>query len=206
MEREIKKIPDPDYYNYYDLANFLKANKEYKEAIKYYSMSLKKIELDHYLIPNILENRGGCYERLGMWKEGEQDLKESLRLSPDQPYVLNYLAYSWLEKKINIDEALVMLKKADEIKKNDAYIIDSLGWGFYLNANYLKAEKLLRRANELMPFDPIVSDHYGDILWKLNKNLQARYFWKQALNLEKKDKEFMDTVGQKLIFGLLDES
>ena len=99
-----------------------------------------------------------------------------------------------------------MLKKADEIKKNDAYIIDSLGWGFYLNANYLKAEKLLRRANELMPFDPIVSDHYGDILWKLNKNLQARYFWKQALNLEKTDKEFMDKVGQKLIFGLIDKS
>ena len=141
-----------------------------------------------------------------MWKEGEQDLKESLRLSPDQAYVLNYLAYSWLEKKINIDEALVMLKKANEIKKNDAYIIDSLGWGFYLNENYLKAEKLLRRENELMPFDPIVSDHYGDILWKLNKNLQARYFWKQALNLEKTDKEFMDKVGQKLIFGLLDES
>ena len=206
LENEIKKLNNPSYSNYYDLANFLKANQEYKKAIEYYSLSLKKIEPKHHLISDIMENRGGSYERLGMWNEGERDLKESLRLLPDQPYVLNYLAYSWLEKKINIREALEMLEKANEIKQDDGYIIDSLGWGFYLTQDYIKAEKLMRRAIELIPFDPVISDHYGDILWKLNKNIQARYFWAHALKLEKSDKEFIDNVGQKLIFGLIDKS
>ena len=127
-------------------------------------------------------------------------------MSPEQPYVLNYLAYSWLEKGININQSLEMLIKADDLKQNDGYIIDSLGWSYYLNKNYLRAEKLLRRAVELKPTDPIICDHYGDALWKLNKNIQARYFWKHAQNLENADKKFIDIVKRKLIFGLAEKT
>jgi len=206
LKKEISKITEPSYYNYLDLANFLNNNKNYKEAIRYYSITLKKLESNHSLIPTILEKRGTSYERLGIWDKAEKDLKKSLKLSPDQPYVLNYLAYSWLEKKKNIAESLQMLIRADELKQNDGYITDSLGWGFYLTKDYLKAEKLLRRAVILMPTDPVIADHYGDILWKLNKNIQARYFWKQAQKLELEDKEFIENINEKLIFGLMDKS
>ena len=129
-----------------------------------------------------------------------------MELSPDQPYVLNYLAYSWLEKNINLEESLKMLKKADQLKQNDGYIIDSLGWGFYLTKNYSEAEKLLRRAVELMPTDPVIIDHYGDVLWMLNKNIQARYVWMQAKKFELTDEKFKAKIDKKLIFGLLENS
>ena len=153
-----------------------------------------------------MHKRGTSYERLGLWDEAEKDLKKSLEIKPDQPYVLNYLAYSWLEKRINLKESLEMLKKADFLKQNDGYIIDSLGWGFYLNNNYVEAERLLRKAVELMPTEPVIVDHYADILWKLNKDIQARYFWKQAQNLESTDKEFIDAIKKKIIFGIVEGS
>ena len=206
LKREFYKIQKPNYYNYLDLANFLNNNDNYKDAIKYYSTVLKMLEPNHSLIPIILHKRGTCYERLGIWDEAEKDLKHSLKLSPDQPYVLNYLAYSWLEKKKNITESLKMLKRANQLKENDGYIIDSLAWGFYLTKDYLEAEKLLQRAVVLMPADPVIADHYGDILWKLDKNIQARYFWKQAQKLELEDQEFIDSINEKLIFGLIEKS
>ena len=206
LKKEFNKISKPDYYNYLDLANFLKSNKDYKEAIKYYTFALENLKPNHKLIPTILDKRGACYERSGEWENAEKDLKKSLELSPDQPYVLNYLAYSWLEKNINLEESLKMLKKADQLKQNDGYIIDSLGWGFYLTKNYPEAEKLLRRAVELMPTDPVIIDHYGDVLWMLNKNIQARYVWMQAKKFELTDEKFKAKIDKKLIFGLLENS
>ena len=206
LKKEFYKIAEPNYYNYLDLANFLNNNDNYRDAIKYYSAVLKKLEPNHSLIPIILHKRGTCYERLGIWDKAEKDLKHSLKLSPDQPYVLNYLAYSWLEKKKNITESLEMLQRANQLKENDGYIIDSLAWGFYLTKDYLEAEKLLRRAIVLMPADPVIADHYGDILWKLDKNIQARYYWKQAQELELEDQEFIDSINEKLIFGLIEKS
>ena len=99
-----------------------------------------------------------------------------------------------------------MLQRANQLKENDGYIIDSLAWGFYLTKDYLEAEKLLRRAIVLMPADPVIADHYGDILWKLDKNIQARYYWKQAQELELEDQEFIDSINEKLIFGLIEKS
>jgi len=206
LRKEIKKISSPEYYHYYDLGNFLRSNENYKEAVKYYSLALSQLSENDYLVPSILDKRGSSYERLKMWNEAEKDLKESLRLYPDQPYVLNYLAYSWLEKKINLEQSLEMLEKAEKLKPNDGYIIDSLGWGHYLTENYLESEKFLRQAVELMPNDPIINDHYGDVLWKLNKIIQARYFWNHAANLEKEDKNFIDNVNKKIIFGLIEKS
>ena len=111
LENEFNLLLNPNFEHYYELANFYKDNGYYKESIKYYSLALKSIKQDHFLIPKILDRRGTSYERLGDWERAEKDLKESLRLLPDQPHVLNYLAYSWIEKRINIDKSLEMLKK-----------------------------------------------------------------------------------------------
>ena len=165
-------------------------------------MTLKNLKEDHFLIPKILDRRGTSYERIGEWDKAEKDLTESLRILPDQPYVLNYLAYSWIEKKINIDKALEMLKKAMLLKKNDGYIIDSLGWAYYANKNYIDAEKFLQKAVQLMPLDPVINDHYADSLWMLNKNIQARYFWKYVLNLDNTEEELKNSISDKLVFGV----
>ena len=115
--------------------------------------------------------------------------------------MLNYLAYTWVDKNINIEKSLDMLIKANNLKTNDGYITDSLGWAYYMAKDYDKAEKFLQRAIEIMPFDPVINDHYADTLWMLNKNIQARYFWKQVLNLEDTEEKLKDTVKKKLIFG-----
>jgi len=202
LEKEINNLKNPDFEKYFEVANFYKDNENYKKSIKYYSISLKKINNNHHLLPKILYRRGTSYERMGDWDKAEKDLEKSLAILPDQPHVLNYLAYSWIEKRINLDKSLEMLQLANNIKKNDGYIIDSLGWAHYINKNYIDAEKFLRQAVELMPSDPIVNDHYADVLWMLNKNIQARYFWKYVLSLDKVEKELKDNINKKLIFGI----
>jgi Flp pilus assembly protein TadD len=96
-----------------------------------------------------------------------------------------------------------MLEKATKLRKNDGYIIDSLGWVNYVNKNYVDAEKFLQRAVELMPADPIINDHYADVLWMLNKNIQARYFWEYVLSLDEAEQELKDNISKKLIYGII---
>ena len=132
----------------------------------------------------------------------EKDFIKSLTLKRDSPNVLNYLAYSWLERDYKIDEAFQMLEKAYSEKSNDPYIIDSIGWAYYLIDNYVEAEKYLKRAVELMPEDPTVNDHYGDILWKLNRKIQARYFWNNVLSLEDADEDIIKNINIKMIEGI----
>tara|TARA_B100001123_G_C15294542_1_gene1018672 strand:- start:563 stop:2281 length:1719 start_codon:yes stop_codon:yes gene_type:complete len=202
LEKEFNLLTNRNFEHYYELANFYKDNEYYKKSIKYYSLALKGLDKSHPLIPKILDRRGTSYERSGDWDRAEKDLLESLKILPKQAYVLNYLAYSWIEKKINVEKALEMLKEATELKKNDGYIIDSLGWAYYALENYIEAEKYLKRAVQLMPLDPIINDHYADALWMLDKDLQARYFWQYVFNLEDANKELRDNISEKLIFGI----
>ena len=95
-----------------------------------------------------------------------------------------------------------MLKRANRLKENDGYIIDSLGWAHYVNKNYVDAKRFLQRAVELMPLDPVINDHYADALWMLNKNIQARYLWKYVLNLDETEPKLKENVSKKLIFGI----
>ena len=202
LETEFKLLLNPNFEHYYELANFYKENEYYKESIKYYSLALKEIKKDHFLVPKILDRRGTSFERLGDWENAEKDLIESLKILPDQAHVLNYLAYSWIDKGINLDKGLEMVKKAARLKENDGYIIDSLGWAYYVKKDYVEAEFFLQRAVELLPLDPIINDHYADTLWMLNKNIQARYFWNYILNLDDSEQKLKDTVSEKLIFGI----
>ena len=141
LEQDFDLLTNPDYQHYFELANFYKDNEYYLDSIKYYTLALQKIKQDHSLFPKILYRRGTSYEKIGKWEESEKDLKQSLKILPDQPHVLNYLAYGWVEKNKNINQSLEMLKKATEMRKNDGYIIDSLGWAYYANKNYIEAEK-----------------------------------------------------------------
>ena len=206
LEDEFNLLSNPDLEHNYELANFFKDREYYQESIKYYSLALQNIKQDHFLFPKILDRRGTSYERLGDWDNAEKDLKESLRILPDQPHVLNYLGYSWIDRGINIDKALEMIIRANELKKNDGYITDSLGWAFYVKKNYLDAEKFLQRAVEILPLDPIINDHYADTLWMLNKHIQARYFWKHVLGLDTVEQKLKDNVSKKLIFGIANKS
>ena len=188
----------------YDLANFAKNSKLYEISIKYYSEILKELDNQSNLHAKILYRRGGSYERIGNYKKADDDLLNSLNINSNDPYVMNYLGYSWLERNINIKDAFILLEKANKKKKDDPYITDSIGWAYYLTGNFNKAEKFIRKAVLQMPEDPIVNDHYGDILWKLNRKIEARYFWKSVLKLEETEAEMRNKIKQKLIIGLED--
>jgi len=202
LEDEFNLLSNPNFEDYYELANFYKDNEYYEKSIKYYSLALRNIKKDHFLVPKILDRRGTSFERIDDWENAEKDLIESLRILPNQAHVLNYLAYTWIDKGINVDEGLEMLKKAVSLRENDGYIIDSLGWAYYVKKDYAKAEPILQRAVELLPLDPIINDHYADTLWMLDKNIQARYFWNYILKLNDVEQKLRDTISKKLIFGI----
>ena len=198
---EFKKIENPSLKIIYDLANILKSFKKYNLAIEYYSNILPNLNPETLTYADILYRRGSSYERLGNEKKSDEDLLKSLEIDSNDPWVLNYLAYSWLERNYKIDEAINMLEKAYEQEPDNPYIIDSIGWAYYLVEDYINAEKLLRKAAEIMPDDPIVNDHYGDILWKLDRKIQASYFWKRVLTFEDTEKKMKEEIYYKLLKG-----
>ena len=195
-------IENPKAYELFDYAKFLRNNELFQDSIKYYSKLIKIINEDHSLYGKALDGRGVAYERIGKWKKAEIDLLDSLKISPDDAYVINYLAYSWIEKGINIDKSLKMLKKANQLMPNDGYIIDSLGWALFKLKKYKESKKYMQLAVRLMASDPVINDHFADVLWKNNKTLQARYYWNYVLKLEKTEDELKKKIEKKLLFGL----
>ena len=199
VEKKFLEFKNPSTRIIFDMANIYKNYKKYEKAIEYYSIVLSQIDENSKAYADILYRRGSSYERLGQYQKSDSDLLLSLEIIPKDPYVINYLAYSWLERNYKIKEAIQMLERAYEQKKNNPYIIDSIGWGYYLNGDYAKAEKYLKQAIQLMPNDPIINDHYGDILWKLDRKLQARYFWESVLNLETTEDDMKKNIFKKLL-------
>ena len=201
-----KKIISDDIFKsdkYLDLANYYRIKKQFKKALEFYEKV--EIESSDKLDWSFFYFKGICYERLNLWKSAEKSFKKSLSLSPRQYSVINYLAYSWLEREQNISEAKAMLEDAVKLSRWElGYIIDSLGWAYYLQGDYDKAEDLLRLAYEKTSSESEVYDHYGDVLWKQKKYLQARYVWQNALNLENIDEKRKDTIERKILNGLND--
>jgi len=180
-----------DIYRNYD---------KYGEAIKFYNeavIRIKKISSEHW---DLLYSRGMAYERNNQWELAEKDFLKILELRPDQPDVLNYLGYSWIEQDINLDQAKKLILKAVNLKPRDPYIADSLGWAYYNLKEYKKAVEELERAVSLKPTDPIINDHLGDAYLKVNRELEALYQWEKAIQfnpekdlrikIEKKIKKF----------------
>jgi tetratricopeptide (TPR) repeat protein len=184
-------------------ADFLRDAKRFLEAADAYSKAIALISEPDRNHATLFYFRGIAYERAGLWDKAEVDFRKSLALSPDQANVLNYLGYSMIEKRINIPEAMDMIRKAVELKPNDGYIVDSLGWAHYHMGEYEEAAKHLERAVELRPEDPIINDHLGDAYWRSGRRLEARFLWQHAKD-NKPEAADLARIEKKLKEGLPD--
>src|SRR6202790_2849157 len=149
--------------------------------------------------------RGICEERSKQWNKAEADMRKALDLQPEQPHVLNYLGYSWIDQGINLDEGMKMIKRAVDQRPDDGYIVDSLGWAYYRIGNYEDAVKNLERAIDLKPEDPTINDHLGDAYWRVGRTLEARFQWAHARDL-KPEPEELPKIEAKIENGLPDDA
>ncbi len=187
------------------LGNLLRGRKQFKACADVYGKGIDMISKPDKQNWLIFYFRGICYERSKQWDRAEADLKKALELYPDQPHVLNYLGYSWVDQGINLDDGMRMIKRAVEQRPDDGYIVDSLGWAFYRIAKYDDAVKNLERAVELKPEDPTINDHLGDAYWKVGRTLEAQFQWSHARDLNP-EPEDLKKIEEKLKAGLLDET
>jgi tetratricopeptide (TPR) repeat protein len=185
------------------LGQLLRSNKKFEEAAKVYGVAidrLGKLEPEDW---QLFYYRGISYERAKQWPPAEKDFQKALELSPDEPYVLNYLAYTWVERRENLDEALKMLEKAVSQRPEEGFIIDSLGWAHYMLGRYPEAVGELERAVALAPTDPVLNDHLGDAYWKVGRHQEARFQWSRALSFDPEPDQ-APKLQQKLEQGLVD--
>jgi tetratricopeptide (TPR) repeat protein len=149
--------------------------------------------------------RGICEERSKQWNKAEVDMRKALELQPEQPHVLNYLGYSWIDQGINLDEGMKMIKRAVDQRPDDGYIVDSLGWAFYRIGNFEDAVKNLERAIDLKPEDPTINDHLGDAYWRVGRTLEAKFQWAHARDL-KPEAEELPKIEAKIANGLPEDT
>ncbi|MBI3435362.1 MAG: tetratricopeptide repeat protein [Proteobacteria bacterium] len=187
------------------LGNIERAHKEFAQCAQTYGKAIANIAKPERANWSVFYFRGICHERAKHWKEAELDLKKALELFPDQPHVLNYLGYSWVDQGINLEDGMRMIKRAVEQRPDDGYIVDSLGWAYYRTGSYDEAVKHLERAVELRPEDPTINDHLGDGYWQVGRNLEARFQWTHARDLKPEPDELVK-IDQKLQHGLVDET
>lgn len=184
------------------LGNILRARKKYAEAIGVYDEAISLIRKPRKRDWVYFYARGTCHEREKNWPSAEQDLQTALRLVPEQPLVLNYLGYSWIDQGINLKKGLKLIERAVALKPDDGYIVDSLGWAHFKLGNIKQAVLFLERAVELRPDDPILNDHLGDALWRAGRRREARFQWEQALTL-KPEPEDAVKIREKIRSGVL---
>jgi tetratricopeptide (TPR) repeat protein len=149
--------------------------------------------------------RGICEERSKQWNKAEADMRKALEMQPEQPHVLNYLGYSWIDQGVNLDEGMKMIKRAVDQRPDDGYIVDSLGWAYYRIGNYEEAVKNLERAIDLKPEDPTINDHLGDAYWRVGRTLEAKFQWAHARDL-KPEPEELPKITAKIDNGLPEDT
>ena len=180
-------------------------DKAYGKAAEVMDRAIARIphlEKENWLM---LYQRGMAEERLKEWDKAEPDFRKALELSPDQPQVLNYLGYSLIDRNEKLDEALNMVKKAAELRAQDGYIVDSLGWAYYKLGRYDEAVKTLENAIKLRPEDPTINDHLGDAYWQVGRKLEATFQWNHAI-AGKPEPEELAKIQEKLKSGLKTET
>jgi tetratricopeptide (TPR) repeat protein len=183
------------------LGNIYRVNEDHAKAAEAYSKALAllpEIKKEHW---RILYYRGIAYEAQKQWDKAEPDFRKALSLQPEEPMVLNYLGYAMIDRKMNLNEALGMVKKAVELKPNDGYIVDSLGWAHYQLGDYEEALTHVERAVDLVPADPIISEHLGDVYWKVGRQLEAKFQWQHAKD-NKPEPADLKRIEDKLKNGL----
>ena len=187
------------------LGNIQRARKQYAECADSYGKGIATIAKPEKANWLIFYFRGICAERTKKWADAETDLKKALELFPDQPHVLNYLGYSWVDQGINLDEGMKMIRRAVEQRPDDGYIVNSLGWAHFRVGNFEEATKQLERAIELKPEDPTINDHLGDCYWKIGRTLEAQFQWAHARDLKPEPDE-LKKIEEKLRVGLTEET
>lgn len=183
------------------LGNLLRGEERFEAAVQAYDRAAKRLgalEAQHW---TLLYFRGIALERSKNWTRAEADFLEALKLEPEQPFVMNYLAYSWVEKKQNLDKAREMLVRAVELRPEDGYFVDSLGWVLYRMGEYVNAVNYLEQAVELRPQESVINDHLGDAYWRVGRRKEARFQWRRALSLAPEEDD-IPTLQGKLLRGL----
>jgi len=186
------------------LGNIQRGRKEFAECADTYSKAIDTIPNPDKSNWVVFYFRGICYERSHQWPSAEADMKKALELFPEQPLVLNYLGYSWVDQGAHLDDGMDMIRRAVEQRPDDGYIVDSLGWAYFRTGNYDEAVKNLERAVELKPDDPTINDHLGDAYWRVGRTLEAHYQWSQAKDLGP-EKDDLPKIEAKIKDGLPDD-
>jgi tetratricopeptide (TPR) repeat protein len=187
------------------LGNIQRGHKKFAECADTYSKGVATLAQPDKSNWIIFYFRGICYERSHDWPKSEADLKKALDLFPEQPQVLNYLGYSWIDQGVHLDEGMDMIKRAVAQRPDDGYIVDSLGWAYFKTGNYDEALKQLEKAIELKPEDSTINDHLGDAYWRVGRTLEAKFQWAHARDL-KPDPEDLPKIEAKIKDGLPDET
>lgn len=182
------------------IAEFYRMNERFAEAIPAYSKVIDNIEEENVRDWIIYYTRGIVFDQEKRWAEAEMDFKKALEIRPEQPMVLNYLAYSWVDRGLNYVEAKKMLIRAVELRPNDGYIVDSLGWALYKMGDYEEAVPVLERAAQLETQDWAINDHLGDAYWTVGRKNEARFQWRHALSLSP-DEDKIDLIKSKIKDG-----
>jgi tetratricopeptide (TPR) repeat protein len=201
---QIKRVLDADPNDIQAaiaLGNLYRGHDRYAEAADAFTVGVKAITDEANADWRIFYFRGVAFERTKRWPEAEADFKRALKLNPNQPQVLNYLGYSWVDMGINLDQALDMIRTAVDLRPNDGYIVDSLGWAYYRLGRYEEAVEQMERAVELRPEDSVINDHLGDAYWRVNRKREATFQWAHARDLEPDEAE-LPKILDKLKNGL----
>ncbi|RHZ97793.1 tetratricopeptide repeat protein [Cereibacter sphaeroides] len=183
------------------LGDALRREERYADAVKAYDAAIARVPAPERQHWPLFYSRGICHERLSHWKEAEADFRRALELNPDEPQVLNYLGYSFVDRGQNLEEALSMIERAVAARPESGYIIDSLAWAYFRLGRYQDAVEPMEKASLLEPVDPIVTDHLGDVYWAVGRKLEARFQWHRALSFDPEEKE-AQRIRRKLEVGL----
>ncbi len=188
--QELIDTDTSDLRSYLALGSVLSDAKDYKAMAALYDKAADVIgavpQRNHW---SIFFQRAIAHERLKEWDKAEPNFRKALELNPDQPQVLNYLGYSWVDMNRNLDEGLDMIRKAVSLKPDDGYIVDSLGWAYFRLGRFDDAVAELERAAELKAGDPTINDHLGDAYWRVGRKLEATFQWNRALGLNPEEAE-----------------
>lgn len=184
-----------------ELGDLFRREKRFTDAIAAYDQVIANIETPSAGDWTLYYARGVAHERAKQWDRAEPDFEKALELSPEQPYVLNYLAYTWVERREHLDQALDMLHRAVDQRPDEGFIVDSLGWAYFQLGDFAKAVTYLERAVELQPTDPVLNDHLGDAYWRVGRRNEARFQWHRALSF-KPEADQIGLIEEKLKSGL----
>ena len=186
------------------MGSLQRSAKKFEDAAASYDKAIELVGTPDRSNWTLFYFRGICFERAKQWPKAEADFKKALELFPDQPLVLNYLGYSWVDQGVNLDEAFKMLRRAVDLRPSDGYIVDSLGWAHYKLGHYQEAAEELEKAIDLKPADPVVNDHLGDAYWRVNRRIEAHFQWNHARDM-RPEPEDLPNILKKIEFGLPDE-